>query len=146
LLADLEGAHLAGQQLDQPLGLGETVDVEREDQAVPQAVGGAADHRGTCRGPTRGSTRAATSPTGTSTTSVPARAFNSTHPRASARGPTVIRTGRPIKSASLNFTPGRSSRSSRSVSTPADSRSPATRSAVSRIAASLWFTGTTWAA
>ena len=38
--------------------------------------------------------------------------------------PTVIRYGMPIKSASLNLTPARSSRSSSSVSMPAATRLP----------------------
>ena len=77
-------------------------------------------------------------PPGPRSTSPPARGFTSTQPLASARGPTVTRTGRPIRSASLNLTPGRSSRSSSSdVDARARSSVAATRSAVSRSAASV---------
>ena len=67
-----------------------------------------------------------------------ARGFSSTQPRASARGPTVTRTGMPIRSASLNFTPGPLVAI---VEQRVDARAPrarrAMRSAVSRSAASL---------
>ena len=39
LLADLEDAHRLAQQLDQPLGLGQRLDVEREDETVTDRVG-----------------------------------------------------------------------------------------------------------
>ena len=45
-------------------------------------------------------------------TSVPLRRFTSTTPSARPFLPTAIRNGSPIRSASLNFTPARSSRSS----------------------------------
>src|SRR5205823_1712101 len=139
LLAHLEDADVLGEQRDQALGNGEGLDVEGEDQPVADAVGPgweegpAAGHQAPAlrRGPTSAAARAAASATGTSVACLSLRRFNSTAPRASARGPTVSRTGRPIRSASLNLTPGRSSRSSRSVSTPAASSSAASRSAVS---------------
>src|ERR1039458_8831028 len=53
----------------------------------------------------------AASATGTSTDCLVARVANSTRP-ADSFLPTVMRKGTPIRSASLNFTPGRSSRSS----------------------------------
>ena len=53
------------------------------------------------------STRGAASATGASATSPPARRLSSTPPCFSERSPTVMRSGRPIRSASLNFTPGR---------------------------------------
>src|SRR2546422_7482957 len=137
LLAHLEDADVLGEQRDQALGLGEGLDVEGEDQPVADAVGPgweegpAAGHQAPAlrRGPTSAAARAAASATGTSVACLSLRRFNSTAPRASARGPTVSRTGRPIRSASLNLTPGRSSRSSRSVSTPTASSSAASRSA-----------------
>ena len=52
--------------------------------------------------------------------------------------PTVTRHGIPISSASLNFTPGRSSRSSSSASTPASSSSAQSLSADAFTAALLW--------
>src|SRR5262249_55559013 len=44
LLADLEGADLGREEVDQALGLHQAGNVEREDEAVPQAGGGAAGH------------------------------------------------------------------------------------------------------
>src|SRR5262249_25444744 len=145
LLADLEGPDLRCQQTHQALRFGEPVDVEGEDEPVSQAVGGAPDQWWPYLGPTSAATRAATSPTGTSAASAAVRGFTSTQPRARARGPTVTRTGSPIRSASLNFTPGRSSRSSSSVSTPEASSASARLSAVSRRDVSPTFTGTTCA-
>src|SRR4030095_7325179 len=106
LLPDLEDAHLPRELLDQLLRLAQRIDVEREDQPVADALGAGG-----------GQTRARRSP----------------RPRPSSRprGPTVTRTGSPIRSASLNFTPGRSSRSSSSASTPAPPRAPAPRPHVS---------------
>src|SRR5262249_23010845 len=119
LLADLERAHLAAQPVDELLGLGEGRNVEPGDEAATHAG------RTGCR-PTRGhrhpiislSARAA-SPTGRSATAPSRRWRSSSTPRPSPFGPTVTRSGIPIRSASLNFTPGRSSRSSSSGSTPA---------------------------
>ena len=54
-------------------------------------------------------------------TSPPVRRRYSTTPSLSPRSPTVTRCGMPMRSASANFTPGRSSRSSSSVSRPAAS-------------------------
>src|SRR4029453_8296181 len=88
------------------LGAGGPNQVEGEDEAVSQAVRGPPDHERTTRGPSRVATRPGTAPTGTSATSALARAFTSTQPRARARGPTVTRTGRPIRAGALNFTPG----------------------------------------
>src|SRR5206468_399634 len=152
LLAHLEDADVLGEQRDQALGLGEGLDVEGDDQPVADAVGPgweegpAAGHQAPAlaRGPTSAAARAAASATGTSVACLSLRRFNSTAPRASARGPTVSRTGRPIRSASLNLTPGRSSRSSSNASTPTAPSSTTSRSAVSRSAASLTLTGTTW--
>ena len=55
---------------------------------------------------------AATSPSATISTALSPRRFHSSLPSARPRLPTAMRIGRPIRSASLNFTPGRSSRSS----------------------------------
>ena len=49
----------------------------------------------------------------------PPRGFSSTSPLASDFSPRLIRSGNPTSSLSLNFTPGRSSRSSRITSSPA---------------------------
>src|SRR5215471_7674547 len=57
------------------------------------------------------SIRPTTSPVGTSTICFVFRSTSSTNPSASFL-PALIRQGTPIRSASLNFTPGRSSRSS----------------------------------
>src|ERR1700681_875202 len=57
--------------------------------------------------------------------------------------PTVIRNGIPTKSASLNFTPGRSSRSSRTTSIPAASSRLAMSSAAARTVSSFTLTGAT---
>jgi hypothetical protein len=65
------------------------------------------DHR-----PSSADTRAASSPIATISTWLSLRSFHSILPSAKPRLPTAIRIGMPIRSASLNFTPGRSSRSS----------------------------------
>src|SRR5262249_61286139 len=93
LLADLERPDLRGEQLHQALGLGETIDVEGEDEPVPERVGGAANHCGTCRGPTSAATRATTSATGTSVASAAARGLTSTQPRPRAPRPTRTPAG-----------------------------------------------------
>src|SRR3989339_531766 len=63
-------------------------------------------------------TNASTASIGRSMTSFERRDMISTFPSASFLGPTVIRKGMPIRSASLNLTPALSSRSSRITSTP----------------------------
>src|SRR2546422_1048358 len=91
LLPDLEDADVLGEELHQALGLGEGLDVEGEDQPVADAVGPggeeepAAGHQ--ARGPISAAARAAASATGTSVACLSLRRFNSTAPRASARGP-----------------------------------------------------------
>src|SRR4029077_7196265 len=144
LLPNLEDADFLGEEPDETLRLGGGVDVEREDEAVSERVGPGWQIGPTAahRGATSSAARAGASATGTSVAEASFRRFSSTAPRASARGPTVSRTGRPIRSASLNLTPGRSSRSSRSVSTPAASSASARLSAVSRRDVSPTFTGT----
>ena len=64
------------------------------------------------------STRATASATGTRVFSPVTRRVTSTTPSARSRAPTLIRYGMPVSSASLNFTPGRSSLSSISASAP----------------------------
>src|ERR1019366_6046456 len=69
--------------------------------------------------PTAADTFASASASGTLTRSFCGRHFNSMMPSLRPLPPMVSRSGMPIKSASLNFTPGRSARSSMRTSAPA---------------------------
>src|SRR5579859_235845 len=116
--------HLTAKLFEEVLSAGKPTkdhsrtDVRRDDQfhlagsesiAIgPAAVRDLLDHFGTA---------AAASATGTSTDFRVFRSTNSTMPLASFL-PITIRYGIPIRSASLNLTPGRSSRSSSSASRP----------------------------
>src|SRR5690606_1247497 len=64
-------------------------------------------------------TRPTAAPMGTRSSSRPSRLFSSTCSSSRDRGPMVMRSGKPSKSASLNFAPARSARSSNTTSTPA---------------------------
>src|SRR5439155_16835785 len=66
------------------------------------------------------------------------RALYSAFPAARPRSPSTTRCGMPIKSMSAKSTPGRSSRSSSSTSTPACTRSWYSRSVAARTAALFW--------
>src|SRR5207248_11349466 len=90
--------------------------------------------------------RSTTSCNATTSRSFAPLAFHSTLPSASPFFPTAMRRGSPIRSASLNLTPARSSRSSRKTSTPASANSRYSFSAASRPAASCICNGSseTW--
>ena len=79
LLPDLEDADLLREPSHQRLGLGERVDVEREDQPMANAVGPGCDEAPAAPhahlGPTSAATRAAASATGTSAAAVSPRAL-----------------------------------------------------------------------
>src|SRR6267378_7993282 len=74
--------------------------------------------------PTRFRHSSAASPTGTRSVCPVFRSRSSRTPSFSPRSPIVTRSGTPIRSASLNLAPGRSSRSSSRTSTPPSSRRP----------------------
>src|SRR3569833_2868768 len=136
---DLVERRLALQPAERPLQRLLIGDVERDDDALARGnlVGGmghVTSLAGLVVGCQRRSalTRATTSATASSSlifcTSGERRAFNSTTPSASPFFPRARRQGMPMRSASLNFTPGRSPRSSYSTSTPAASSSAYRRS------------------
>src|SRR5439155_12884057 len=123
LLADLEEADLAHQCAHELLRFAEPGDVERKNQSasrppLPQPAERPAKRHDADTFFTWSATRPPTSARGTSSAFSARRILSSTLPRANALGPTVTRSGMPIRSASLNLTPGRSSRSSSRVSMP----------------------------
>ena len=78
------------------------------------------------------------------TVSPVARSVSSTTPSARPRLPTVTRSGMPVSSASRNFTPARSARSSMMTSTPAAASCSYTASpALATSVSSDWATVTT---
>src|SRR5437867_10055929 len=85
-----------------------------------------------------------TSASGTRRSARVLRARTSTMPSLASSLPTVTRTGNPRRSASLNFTPGRSSRSSSRTSSPCCVHSASIRSAALIWVVSRVFTTTRW--
>ena len=102
LESDLQRGGLVAQPGHQRARLGQRRHIERDEDPV---------HAASARA-TSAAARAAISPSGTSSASFCPRGLYSTFCSASPRLPMVIRNGMPMRSASLNLPPARSSRSS----------------------------------
>src|SRR5919106_3522531 len=81
---------------------------------------------------------------GTRSSRAPSRVRTSTAPSSNVFFPTITRSGQPTRSASANFSPGRSSRSSRRTSNPASPSASATFSASASTSSEPPVSARTW--